>query len=274
MKSIDNMTILVTGSTDGIGRLVATKLSNLGARVLIHGRDPEKVTRVMNEIKEKTGSSKIEGYIADFNALENVRDLASKILKNHPNLDVLINNAGIGLTGKRKISQDGYELRFAVNYLAPFLLTHLLIPALKQGAPSRVVNVSSIGQHTIDFEDIMLEKNFNPQQAYRQSKLALIMFTLDLAERVIDLGITVNALHPGTYLDTKMVTEAGIKPMGRAESGAEAEVYLATSPDLNEVSGQYFDVMEKSKAIRQAYDADARKKLWDLSMKLTGLQES
>ena len=272
MKSIDNMTILVTGSTDGIGMLTATKLANLGARVLIHGRDPEKVTRIMNEIKVKSGNPKIEGYVADFNALENIRELASKILKDHPKLDVLINNAGIGLTGKRKISQDGYELRLAVNYLAPFLLTHLLIPALKQGAPSRIVNVSSIGQHPIDFGDIMLEKNFDPQRAYRQSKLALIMFTFSLAEEVKDFGITVNALHPGTYLNTKMVNEAGIKPLGRAESGAQAEVYLATSPDLNEVNGQYFDVMEKSKAIRQAYDIEARKRLWTLSIKLTGLQ--
>ena len=118
----------------------------------------------------------------------------------------------------------------------------------------------------------MLEKNFDPQRAYRQSKLALIMFTFSLAEELKDFGITVNTLHPGTYLDTKMVTEAGIKPMGRVESGAQAEVYLATSPDLNEVNGQYFDVVVQSKAIRQAYDVEARKKLWALSMKLTRLQ--
>ena len=272
MKSIDNMTILVTGSTDGIGMLTATKLANLGARVLIHGRDSEKVTRIVNEIKAKSSNSKIEGFVADFNALENVRELASKILKNHPKLDVLINNAGIGLTGKRNVSKDGYELRLAVNYLAPFLLTHLLLPALKAAVPSRIVNVASIGQHPIDFEDIMLEKNFDPHQAYRQSKLALIMFTFTMAEVIKDFDITVNALHPGTYLDTKMVREAGITPMGRAESGAKAEVYLATSPDLNEVSGQYYDVLEKSKAIKQAYDVEARKKLWTLSLKLTGLQ--
>ena len=272
MKSIDNMTILVTGSTDGIGMLTATQLAKLGARVLVHGRNSEKVTRIMNEIKTESGNSNIEGYIADFNAINNVRELASKVLNDHPRLDVLINNAGTGLTGKRKLSQDGYELRFAVNYLAPFLLTHLLIPALKEGAPSRIVNVSSIGQHPINFEDLMLEKNFDPHQAYRQSKLALIMFTFTLAEEIKNFGITVNALHPGTYLDTKMVNEAGITPMGKAEDGAKAEVFLATSPDLKGVSGQYFDRMEKSKAIRQAYDVEARKKLWSISMKLTGLQ--
>jgi NAD(P)-dependent dehydrogenase (short-subunit alcohol dehydrogenase family) len=271
MKSIDNMTILVTGSTDGIGMLTATKLANLGAKVIVHGRDSQKLTNVINTIKEKSGNSTIQGYIADFNALKNVRELASSILNDQPKLDVLINNAGIGLTGKRKVSQDGYEMRFAVNYLAPFLLSHLLIPALKKAAPSRIVNVSSIGQHPIDFEDVMLEKNFDPHQAYRQSKLALIMFTFTLAEKMKDFGITVNALHPGTYLDTKMVTEAGIRPMGKAETGAKAEVYLATSPELNAVSGQYFDREQKSRAIQQAYDVNAREKLWSLSMKLTGL---
>ena len=272
MKSIDNMTILVTGSTDGIGMLTATKLADLGAQVLIHGRNSQKVIHVVNEIKKKSKNSKIKGYVADFNAFNNVRQLASRILADHPKLDVLINNAGIGLTGGREVSKDGIELKFAVNYLAPFLLTHLLIPVLKKGIPSRIVNVASIGQHPINFEDVMLEKNFDPRQAYRQSKLALIMFTFTLAEEIKDLGITVNALHPGTYLDTKMVLEAGIEPIGTAESGAKAEVYLATSPDLNDVSGQYFDVMEKSKAIKQAYDIEARKKLWSLSIILTGLQ--
>jgi NAD(P)-dependent dehydrogenase (short-subunit alcohol dehydrogenase family) len=271
MKSIDKMTIMVTGSTDGIGMLTATQLAKLGAKVIVHGRNSQKLAHVMDDIKSKSGNSNIEGYIADFNALKNVRELASNVLKEHPKLDVLINNAGIGLTGKRKVSQDGYELRFAVNYLAPFLLSHLLIPALKKTAPSRIVNVSSIGQHPIDFEDIMLEKNFDPHQAYRQSKLALIMFTFTLAEKLKDFGITVNALHPGTYLDTKMVTEAGITPMGTAESGAKAEVYLAISPELNAIGGQYFDRMEKSRAIKQAYDVKAREKLWTLSMKLTGL---
>jgi NAD(P)-dependent dehydrogenase (short-subunit alcohol dehydrogenase family) len=272
MKSIDNMTILVTGSTDGIGMLTATQLAKLGAKVIVHGRSSQKLTRVMNSIKANSSNSNIDGYIADFNALNNVRELASKVLNNHPKLDVLINNAGIGLTGKRKVSQDGYELRFAINYLAPFLLTHLLIPALKEGIPSRIVNVASIGQHPIDFDDIMLEENFDPHQAYRQSKLALIMFTFTLAEKIKDTGITVNALHPGTYLDTKMVTEAGITAMGRAEDGAKAEVYLATSSDLSGISGQYFDRMEISKAIRQAYDSQAREKLWSLSMKFTDLQ--
>ncbi|MEJ2296846.1 MAG: SDR family NAD(P)-dependent oxidoreductase, partial [Candidatus Lokiarchaeota archaeon] len=174
-----------------------------------------------------------EGYNADFNALANVKKLATELLDKHPKLDVLINNAGIGLTGDRKVSQDGYELRFAVNYIAPFLLTHLLIPILKKATPSRIVNVASIGQHPLDFNNIMLEKNYDPRRAYRQSKLALIMFSFTLAEKLKDANISVNALHPGTYLDTKMVREAGITPLGGIESGANAEVYLAIKPDRN-----------------------------------------
>ncbi|MEJ2251819.1 MAG: SDR family oxidoreductase [Candidatus Lokiarchaeota archaeon] len=272
MKSINSMKILITGSTDGIGKLTATMLAEKGAHVLIHGRDPQKLSNVIKEIKSKSGNPDVEGFIADFNALKNVRQLVTELLEKHQDLDVLINNAGIGLTGERKISEDGYELRFTVNYLAPFLLSHLLIPALKKASPSRIVNVASIGQHPIDFKDIMFEKNFDPHQAYRKSKLALIMFTFTLAEKIKDSGITVNALHPGTYLDTKMVLEAGITPMGSAESGAKAEVYLATSPDLNGITGKYFDVMEESKAIKQAYDIEAREKLWSISKKFTGLE--
>jgi NAD(P)-dependent dehydrogenase (short-subunit alcohol dehydrogenase family) len=271
MNSINSMTILITGSTDGIGKLTATILAERGAHVLIHGRDKQKLTRVIKEIKLKSNHPKVEGYNADLNALGNVKKLANEILENYSKLDVLINNAGIGLTGERKLSQDGYELRFAVNYLAPFLLTHLLIPILKKTSTSRIVNVASIGQHPLDFNDIMLEKQYDPRRAYRQSKLALIMFSFTLAEKLKDTKISVNALHPGTYLDTKMVREAGITPFGKVESGADAEVYLATSNDLEGVTGEFYDVKKKSRALDQAYNKLARKALWNLSMKLTGL---
>jgi NAD(P)-dependent dehydrogenase (short-subunit alcohol dehydrogenase family) len=271
MKSIGNMTILVTGSTDGIGKLTATILAEQGAHVLIHGRNMDKLSRTVNEIKTYSKNPKVEGLKADFNSLSNVRKLAAELLNKYPKLDVLINNAGIGLTGNRKVSQDGYELRFAVNYLAPFLLTHLLIPLLKKASPSRIVNVASIGQHTLDFNNIMLEDHYDPRRAYRQSKLALIMFSFTLAEKLKDVKITVNALHPGTYLDTKMVREAGITPFGRAESGADAEVYLATSNDVEGVTEEFYDVKNRSRALDQAYNLHARKELWNLSMKLTGL---
>lgn len=184
-----------------------------------------------------------------FQLLETSRKLAEELLANLNELDVLINNAGIGFSDERQLSEDGYELRFAINYLAPFLLTHLMLPALREAAPSRIVNVSSAGQHPIDFDDVMLEENYDSSRAYRQSKLALIMFTIELAAKLNAENITVNSLHPGTYLDTKMVRNADITPQGEAESGAEAEVFLATSPELENVSGKYFDQNSKRRHI-------------------------
>jgi len=272
MKEVADQTILLTGATDGIGEITARKLAEQGAHLLLHGRNPEKLEGVSTKIQEATGNDTIETYLADFSALANVRQLAEDILNDHNSLDVLINNAGLGFEDERQESDDGYELRFAVNYLAPFLLTHLLLPALKKAAPSRIINVSSAGQHPIDFDDVMLENNYTATRAYRQSKLALIMFTIDLAERLKEDNISVNSLHPGTYLDTKMVREADINPLGNAETGAEAEVYLATAPELKNVTGKYFNKKQQARALDQAYKIDARQKLWKLSKEWTGLK--
>ncbi len=278
MKPVNEQTILITGSTDGIGKLAALRLARNGARVLVHGRNKEKVVRVAREIKESISSgeasaakTKIEGLTADFSSLAEVRRLADEVVEKYPRLDVLINNAGVGYTDPR-YSKDGHELRFAVNYLAPFLLTQLLLPVLKNTTPTRIVNVSSAGQHPINFDDIMLEKNFDSTTAYSQSKLALIMFTFELAEKLQAENITVNCLHPGTYLDTKMVRDAGISPMGKPEKGAEAEVFLAVSESLEGVTGKYFNVMAEARANAQAYDKQARERLWELSMDLAGLK--
>ena len=271
MKGIKNQTILITGSTDGIGKLTAMQLAKQHAQVLVHGRNEEKVKKVVDEIKTKSGNEKVKGFTSDFSSLNEVRKFAEVLKKENPAIDVLINNAGVGFADER-YSKDGYELRFAVNYLAPFLLTHLLLPELKKAAPSRIVNVSSAGQSPVNFNDIMLEKNFNATQAYCQSKLALIMFTIDLAEKLKDENITVNSLHPGTYLDTNMVRRSNINPWGKPETGADAEVYLATSPDLNNVTGKYFNVKSEARADSQAYDEKARKRLWDLSLELTNLK--
>jgi NAD(P)-dependent dehydrogenase (short-subunit alcohol dehydrogenase family) len=271
MKDIKDQIILVTGSTDGIGKLTASKLAQKEAYVLVHGRNPEKVNKAVKEIKDKSGSDKIEGLTADFSSLKEVRKFAEELKKDYKHIDVLINNAGVGFADEH-YSKDGYELRFAVNYLAPFLLTNLLLPLLKKSTPSRIVNVSSAGQSPLNFNDIMLEKNFNSTQAYCQSKLALIMFTIDLAEKLKDENITVNSLHPGTYLNTNMVRRSNISPWGEPESGADAEVYLATSPGLNNVTGKYFNVKSEARAESQAYDKQARKRLWDLSIELTNLK--
>jgi NAD(P)-dependent dehydrogenase (short-subunit alcohol dehydrogenase family) len=264
-------TIVITGSTDGIGKLAALQLAQEHAHVIIHGRNPEKVRNVVDELKARSGHQLIDGLIADLSSLDDVRKLAGDVIEQFPEIDVLINNAGVGFADGR-YSKDGYELRFAVNYLAPFLLTHLLLPVLKKAAPSRIVNVSSAGQSPVNFDDIMLENDFNSTKAYSQSKLALIMFTIDLAEKLRDEHITVNSLHPGTYLDTNMVRRSNITPWGKPETGADAEVYLATSPELDDVTGKYFNVTSEAQAESQAYDRQARKRLWDFSLELTKLK--
>ena len=270
MKPVNQQTILITGSTDGIGKLAAISLAKQHAQVLVHGRNEEKVHQVVSEIKLGTGNMRVAGFVADFSVLDDVRSLADQVLKRYPGLNVVINNAGAGFDADG-LSKDGYEIRFAVNYLAPFLLTHLLLPVLKENTPARIVNVSSAGQQAIDF-DTITEANDDGIQAYCRSKLALVMFTIDLAKQLEDDQITVNSLHPGTYLNTNMVRRAGIDPWGEPESGADAEVYLAVSPKLDGISGKYFNVMSEARADDQAYDAQARKRLWDLSMKLTGLE--
>jgi NAD(P)-dependent dehydrogenase (short-subunit alcohol dehydrogenase family) len=190
-------------------------------------------------------------------------------------IDVLINNAGIG-TGppgaEREESRDGYELRMAVNYLAPFLLTHLLLPNLRSSAPSRIVNVASLGQSRVDLDDLMMERGYERWGAYGQSKLALIMFTMELASRLAGSGVTVNAVHPGTMLDTKMVRETASPPRGDVQEGADSLTFLAASPRLEGVTGRFFDRQREERADRQAYDAGARRELYRQSVALTGLE--
>ena len=264
--------LLITGATDGIGRIAATELAarQPEATILIHGRNQAKLGKTVSEIQKLSGNSNIESFLADFSSLDEVRLLSREILSKHDSIDVLINNAGAGFAAPRS-GKDGMETRLTVNYLAPFLLTHLLLPALIKAAPSRIVNVASAGQSPINFNDIMLENKFDGVTAYTQSKLALVMFTFDLAEQLKQEHILVNCLHPGTYLDTNMVREAGIDPQGTAESGADALVYLATSPDLENTSGKYFNIKKEARATAQAYDTDARKKLKAIGLKLTGL---
>lgn len=277
MRDIEDQTILVTGSTDGIGMRTARDLASMGARVLLHGRNPDKGREVLDGIASTTANRTLEYYNGDFASLDEVRSLAERIAGDHPRLDVLINNAGIGTgrggEGPREESADGLELRFQVNYLAPFLLTHLLLPCLERGAPSRIVNVSSLGQASIDLDDPMLERGYDAWTAYGRSKLAVAMFTCELAERLEGRGITVNALHPGSLLDTKMVREAFSRGRGDPQRGADAEVYLATSPEVKGTTGRFFDQERPSRARPQAYDRSARKRLWELSLDLTGLSD-
>lgn len=271
MKPIENQIILITGATDGLGKMVARDLAEKGATLLLHGRNPEKGQKVLQEIQDETGNKNLHYYNADFSSLDEVQALADDVKHEFDEIDVLINNAGIGF-GKpgsgRELSQDGLELRFQVNYLAGFLLTEELLPLLKKPEDSRIVNVASIAQNPIDFDDVMLEKNYSGNRAYGQSKLAQILYTVELANREEDSGVTVNSLHPATYMNTKMVTEAGINPANSIEKGAEAVEYLAISSELDGVSGGFYNVTRKSRANDQAYDDTARRKLWELSEEL------
>jgi NAD(P)-dependent dehydrogenase (short-subunit alcohol dehydrogenase family) len=269
MKDLAGATILVTGATDGLGKRVALELAAKGATVLLHGRNQERLEAALEEMRTETGSEKLRSYLADFSSLGAVRGLAERILSDEERLDVLVNNAGV-IVPERRESEDGYERTFAVNYLAHFLLTRLLLPLLRDSAPARMVNVASAGQSPVDFDDIMLERGYDGMRAYSQSKLAQIMFTFELAERLQGTDVTVNALHPASLMDTKMVIETFGRSMSTVQEGAEATVRLATSPELEGVTGRYFDGRLEARANRQAYDAQARKRLWDLSEELCG----
>jgi NAD(P)-dependent dehydrogenase (short-subunit alcohol dehydrogenase family) len=263
-------TVLITGSTDGVGRRVAGALAARGAFVLVHGRNRERGKRVVKDIKMEGGDAAF--YPADLSSLAEVRALAGRLQKDLDSLDVLVNNAGVGGAGSaRETSRDGYELRFAVNYLAGFLLTRLLLPLILKSVPARIVNVASVGQEPIDFEDVMLERGYDANRAYRQSKLAQVMFTFDLAAELGGSGVTVNCLHPATFMDTTMVRQAGIAPMSSVEEGGEAILNLVLSQDGR--TGGYYDRMSLGRANPQAYDSAAREKLRDLSFSLTKLEE-
>jgi len=266
-------TALVTGATDGVGRVVAGELARDGWRVLVHGRDRRRGEALVQEIEQAGGGATF--LAADLASLGEVRRLAAEVRSVTDRLDLLINNAGVGTAGNapgRQTSADGHELRFAVNYLAGFLLTHLLMPLLKAGTPARIVNVSSAGQQAIDFSDVMLTRHYSGAAAYRQSKLAQILFTVDLADELKGTGVIVNALHPSTYMNTTMVRQSGASPMSRVEDGAEAILQLAVSPALEGRSGLYFNVLKEARANPQAYDAEARRRLRALSLELTGLE--
>jgi NAD(P)-dependent dehydrogenase (short-subunit alcohol dehydrogenase family) len=267
MRNLAEATILVTGATDGLGKRVALELAGRDASVLLHGRNPERLEAALEEIGRKTGNEKLDSYLADFSSLGEVRTLAERVLSDQERLDALVNNAGV-IVQERKESEDGFELTFAVNYLAHFLLTSLLLPLLRGSAPARIVNVASAGQSPIDFGDVMTERGYDGMKAYTRSKLAQIMFTFELAERLRDTGVSVNALHPASLMDTKMVLETFGYTMSTVQEGGAATVRLVVSPELEGVTGRYYEGQLEARANRQAYDAEARKKLWSLSEEL------
>jgi NAD(P)-dependent dehydrogenase (short-subunit alcohol dehydrogenase family) len=268
---IDQQTILITGATDGLGRALAIDLATRGARILVHGRDHDRVRAALADVRRAGPHQPHSGYQADLAALDEVRAVAQEVLSEQPRLHVLVNNAGIGSSvpgGEARLeSADGHELRFAVNYLAGFLLTALLKERIVASTPARIVNVSSLGQRPIDFDDVMLTGSYDGIRAYCQSKLAQIMMTIDLAAELEGTGVTVNSLHPATFMPTKMVAS----PISTLEEGVEATSRLVRDEALDGVTGRFFNGLREAEANPQAYDESARARLRDISSRLTAL---
>lgn len=260
--------ILITGSTDGLGREVARRVAATGAHVIVHGRNRERGMAVVEEIK-RAGKGSASFYPADFASLANVRAFADTILRHYPRIDVLVNNAGVWLReGPRQTSADGYEMTFAVNYLAGYLLTKLLLPRVVASAPSRIINVASQTQSPIDFTDVLQERTYVGQRAYSQSKLAQVMYTFDLARELEGKRVTVVALHPATLMDTHLVEAAGVSPQSTVDEGATALMHLIM--DANVTHGAFYRGMVAGRANAQAYDESARAQLKAVSDKLIG----
>ncbi len=261
--------VLVTGSTGGLGRVVARRLADAGDHVIVHGRDLDRGRALVEEIRSQTrGSARF--YAADFGALASVRALADAVNRDYDRLDVLVNNAGILLGGPRRLSEDGHELHFQVNHLAGYLLTHELLPLLRASAPARIVHVASIAQQPIDFDDVMLERGYSDGRAYAQSKLAQIVFSMDLADELEGTGVTTNAVHPATLMDTDMVLERSMVVRSSVEDGADSLMNLIDGEDVG--SGGYFDETRAARAHAQAYDEEAQRRLRRLSDRLTGVR--
>ena len=279
---------VITGGTDGIGKAAAYGLATQGMRLLVHGRDPDKGARAVAELKARSGNPAIEFLPADFSSLEEVRRLAAAITERTPRIDVLVNNAG-AIFVKRALSKDGYEMTFAVNHLAPFLLTHLLLDALKAGGQSRVVTTASNAHRSakIAFDDLQLTRKYSPMGAYAVSKLANILFTRGLAKRLQDTGVTATCLHPG-FVRTNFGGNnvADISPLiGRIflfvsrfartpEKGAETVIYLASSPEVEGVSGGYYFDRKPIRPAPVGEDDNVAERLWQISEQLVGITDT
>jgi NAD(P)-dependent dehydrogenase (short-subunit alcohol dehydrogenase family) len=272
MRPPDETTALVTGATDGLGRSVATELARRGARVLVHGRDPDRGERAIAAIQAESGNERVELVLADFTSLAEVRELARTVEDATDELHLLINNAGMGSglpdSREREESRDGHELRFQVNYLAHFVLTESLLDLLRRSAPARVVQVSSLGQTDIDFDDPMLTAAYDGTRAYCQSKLAQVMHANDLAATIPPAEVTLNSLHPATFMPTKIVLQERGAALDPLELGTEATLRVALDPALDGVSGRFFDRLDESTAHPDAYDEAKRARLRELSLEL------
>ena len=269
---MENKVILITGSTDGIGKQAALEFARKGATVLIHGRNPSLGKTVLSEIRKASQNDNVFLYIADFASLKQVRQLADDILGKNAELDILVNNAGV-YTPRRQLTEDGFEVTFAVNHLAPFLLTNLLLDLLRKSAPSRIINVSSMAHQgaRIDLNDLNSTERFDAYDAYSKSKLANLLFTFALADRLNGSSVTVNALHPGV-IATKML-RAGFGSMGGrpVEDGAARIAYLVNTPGSESITGKYFVNDKEQASSSQSRDLKLQNQFWAISEKMVGL---
>jgi len=275
---------LITGATSGIGAVTAEALARQGAKVVLVGRNPEKCARTKEQIQARTGNPDVETLVADLSSQQQVRQLAQDFLTRHARLDVLVNNAG-GLWTKRQETVDGVEMTFAVNHLAYFLLTNLLLDRLKASAPARIVNVASAAHRRTElpFDDLMGQKSFSGWRAYKQSKLANLLFTYELARRLEGSGVTANALHPG-WVATGFATNndwvGGFLQVAArlfalsSEEGARTIIYLASSPEVANVSGQYFVKCRPVVSSAASLDRSSAERLWGMSEQFTQLAET
>lgn len=273
---------MVTGATSGIGKATALGLAQMGATVVMVSRDRARGEAAQSEIKTKSGNNAVDLLIADLSSQQSIRQLAENFKRNYTQLHVLINNAGVFMLTRRE-TVDGLEMTFAVDYLAPFLLTNLLLDVLKASAPARIVNVSSESHEAgyIKMDDLQAKKGYRPMRVYGQSKLALVLFTYELARRLQGTGVTANCLHPGLVATNiaqrnlwpiartaaKLVLFFGISP----EEGAKTSIYLASSPDVEGVTGKYFVKSIPKRSTPISYDESLQQQLWEKSAKLVNL---
>lgn len=265
-------TILITGATSGLGRAVAEALAPDGGHLILHGRDPARLQELATQLQPH--QAQISVVRADLGDLSQVEELADDVLELTDHLNVLVNNAGLGkgATDTRELSTDGHELRLAVNHLAPFALTLRLLPLLETGAPSRIVNVASGAQEPLDFNDPHMEDGYSGNRAYAQSKFAMVASGFQLANRLPAEVITVNSLHPATLMPTRMVQEGYGHTVDDLATGVDAVVRLVQSAALDDVTGEYFSIQQRSEAHPQTYDPQVQQQVWDLSQELTGIQ--
>ena len=274
--------VLITGGTGGIGKATAIGLATMGARVGVTGRDLARAEHAAADIRAASGNPAVDAFAADMSSQAEVRRLAVAVLDAYPRLDVLINNVG-GFWAHRHATIDGLEHTFALNHLAPFLLTNLLLDRLRASAPSRVVTISSGAQSTgrIEFDDLQGARNYSGQRAYSQSKLASLMFTNELARRLEGTGVTATSVHPGvvrTNFGSEdqawffAVISSVVRPLLKTPAqGAQTPVYMASSPDMDDVTGQFFANRKPKTANKVAYDKDMAARLWRISADLVGM---